>query len=390
MSPNRPVTLFLCGDVMTGRGVDQILPHPSGPEIHERLAGSALDYVALAEQSSGAIPRSVDSAYIWGDALEPMRHADARIVNLETSITTSSAYVPKGINYRMHPANVECLCAAGIDCAALANNHMLDWGREGLADTIATLRARNIAIAGAGRDAAQAWAPAVLSPGDGVRLLVFAAGSGDSGIPGDWAAGEHHSGVAWLPNLSHETVEAIRRRIEPVKRPGDIVVFSIHWGANWGYQPEAGQREFAHRLIDLAGVSIVHGHSSHHPRGVEFFRGKLILYGCGDFINDYEGISGYEEFRSHLVLGYLVTLDTETGAVADVTMLPFETRRFRLTGALPRDAHWLAQRLQEISAGFGSRIRLKHDGSLGADAAASALHRGSSQDVSKKLPATHP
>ena len=85
------VRLFLCGDVMTGRGIDQILPHPCDPALHEDYVQSAIDYVRLAEQLNGPIQRPVNPAYIWGAAIEEWSRAkpDARIVNLETSITRS-------------------------------------------------------------------------------------------------------------------------------------------------------------------------------------------------------------------------------------------------------------------------------------------------------------
>jgi hypothetical protein len=125
-----PITLFLAGDVMTGRGVDQILTPPSAPELHEPFVTDAREYVRLAEQVSGPVPRGVAPDYIWGDALaewERMAPA-ARIVNLETSVTRSDEYEHKGINYRMHPDNLGCLLAAQLDICILANNHVLDYG----------------------------------------------------------------------------------------------------------------------------------------------------------------------------------------------------------------------------------------------------------------------
>ena len=134
------MSLFLSGDVMLGRGVDQILPHPSQPQLHEPHVGSALDYVHLAEE--GRIPRHVDPAYVGGDVLAVLhdRKPAALFINLETAITRGSKPWPKGINYRMHPANVGCLTAAQIDCCALANNHVLDRGQDGLLENLATLR----------------------------------------------------------------------------------------------------------------------------------------------------------------------------------------------------------------------------------------------------------
>ncbi|MCG8024304.1 MAG: CapA family protein [Candidatus Thiodiazotropha endolucinida] len=102
------ITLFLCGDVMTGRGIDQILPYPGKPAIYESHLKSARDYVAIAENKSGHIPRQVPFDYIWGDALTEFEQIkpDLRIINLETAITISEEYWPrKGINYRMHPRN---------------------------------------------------------------------------------------------------------------------------------------------------------------------------------------------------------------------------------------------------------------------------------------------
>ena len=86
---------------MTGRGIDQVLPHPGEPTLHESYAGSALDYVRLAEEANGPIPRSLDLSYVWGVALDELSRAqpDVRIVNLETSITRSDDYVAKGIPF---------------------------------------------------------------------------------------------------------------------------------------------------------------------------------------------------------------------------------------------------------------------------------------------------
>ena len=121
------ITLALCGDVMLGRGIDQILPHPGDPRLYEEHATSALDYVVLAENANGPIPRSAGFSYIWGDALAALETArpDLRIVNLETSITKDGRAERKGINYRMSPDNVPCLVAAKIDCCVLSNNHVL-------------------------------------------------------------------------------------------------------------------------------------------------------------------------------------------------------------------------------------------------------------------------
>ncbi len=210
------ITVFLCGDVMTGRGIDQILPHPSDPRIYEPYMRSAQGYLSLAERRSGPLTKPVDFAYIWGDALEVLDRLrpDVRIVNLETSVTKSENWVPKGINYRMNPDNV------------------------------------------------------------------------------------------------------------------------------------------------------VHGHSSHHPKGIEVYNEKPILYGCGDFLNDYEGISGHEEFRSELVLMYLISVDPSGEKLVRFEIMPLEIKRFRLNKVIREDAEWLRNTLDREYKKLGTRVELNADNSM--------------------------
>ncbi|MGH8502779.1 MAG: CapA family protein [Gammaproteobacteria bacterium] len=363
---DRQVSLFLCGDVMTGRGIDQILPHPSAPNLHESYVRNASIYVKLAEAAYGEIRRPVEPAYPWGEALHALDQAspDVRIINLETSVTTSGSYWrAKGIHYRMHPRNIECLTVAGTDVAVLANNHVLDFGYSGLTETLETLEKAGIGTAGAGRNLEQAQQPARVEIGNGHAVLVFGLGAESSGIAPDWAALEDRVGVDYLDDLSDRTAAAVSDRIRAAKAPGDLVVASIHWGSNWGYEIPRAQIHFAHRLID-SGVDIVHGHSSHHPRAIEIYRSKLILYGCGDFINDYEGISGYETFRDDLRLMYFAQLWTTNGALRELRMVPMMSRRLRLAHASRHDAEWLQATLSRASENFGTRFRLLEDDSL--------------------------
>lgn len=360
MSASPDVTLFLCGDVMTGRAVDQILPCPSDPVLHEPFVRSALEYLEIAERVNGPIARPADLDSIWGDAIAELdRMAPAvRMINLETSITTSGDYERKGINYRMHPANTPCLTAAKIDCCALANNHVLDWGKAGLADTLRVLRGAGIKTAGAGCDLRDAWTPAVIEIGGGSRVLFFAVGTADSGIEPNWAAAESAPGIAFLEDLSDKAVGLVAEHVEQRKVPGDIAVLSIHWGENWGYRIPRRQREFAHKVIDAAGIDVVHGHSSHHPKGIEVHNEKPILYGCGDFLNDYEGISGYKEFRPHLALAYFLTLNSVTAELLHLEMTPLEIKRMRLQHAAREDALWLRDTLTLEGAPLGTEAVL--------------------------------
>ena len=355
------ITLFLCGDVMTGRGIDQVLPRPSDPRLYESYVKSATRYVEIAQSVNGPLPKRVDFSYPWGDALEELERVmpDVRIINLETAITASDDYWKrKGINYRMHPENVPCIKAAKIDCCAIANNHVLDWGYAGLVETLATLEQVNVKSAGAGRNITEAEAPAVMEVNSKGRVLVFAYASPSSGVPRDWAATNSRSGVNFLADLSQQTVRQITAQVQKVKRERDIVVASIHWGNNWGYEIPDEQRNFSHQLIDEAAVDVIHGHSSHHPKGIEVYQDRPIMYGCGDFLNDYEGISGYEEYRDDLVLMYLVTMQPRSGKLVQFEMVPFQIKRFRLNYVSSGDAQWLKRTMNRECAKFGGHIEL--------------------------------
>src|SRR5262245_27677132 len=183
---------------MTGRGIDQALPHPGDSALFERCVRDARDYVKLAEHANGAFTRPVDFKYIWGDALEGLSQAgtDARIINLETSITRSNDCWPdKGIHYRMHPNNIGCLTAARIDVCTLANNHVLDWGHAGLVETLEPLERAGIKSAGAGHNAEEAACPAILGVNGKRRVLLFAFASTSSGVSRTWAATNSTAGI---------------------------------------------------------------------------------------------------------------------------------------------------------------------------------------------------
>lgn len=355
----------MCGDVMTGRGIDQILPYPSAPRIYEPYVRDAREYVELAEDANGPIPKPVDYPDIWGEALDFLARMapDARVVNLETAITICDDYWRKGINYRMHPLNIPAITAAGIDVCSLANNHVLDWGRQGLVETLDVLEKAGMQKVGAGRNSSEAEAPAIVTIERKGRIIVFGFGSETSGIPARWAATHDTPGVNLLPDLTDRTVHRIASPVHKVKKPGDIVVASIHWGGNWGYEIPPEHISFAHMLIDEAGVDIVHGHSSHHVLGIEVYHGKPVIYGCGDFINDYEGIGGYEMYRADLGLMYFVQMDA-SGRFRALRMKPTRMKNFSVKHASGTEAEWLRNTLNREGKRFGTGVELDDEGIL--------------------------
>ena len=363
------VTLLLCGDVMPGRGVDQILPHPGSPELREPGTSDAGVYVRLAERVNGPIRCPVSFDWPWGDALRVADEMapDVRVLNLECAVTRSTDFASgKAVHYRMEPANLPCVTAFKPDACSLANNHALDFGRTGLTDTLHWLAGAGLATVGAGRNPAEAQQATAIPLPEGGRVLVFACGAACSGIPASWAAAPGRPGLDVLTSLDDAAAGSLAGRLREAKQPGDVAVVSIHWGSNWGYEVHDDQARFARLLID-AGADLIHGHSSHHPRPIQIYEGKLILYGCGDCIDDYEGISGYEQFRDDLRLLYFATLRRSTGELTELRMVPMQVREMRLRHARLADSKWLATILGQISRARGARISLDSGGTLSLD-----------------------
>jgi poly-gamma-glutamate synthesis protein (capsule biosynthesis protein) len=242
-----------------------------------------------------------------------------------------------------------------VDVCELANNHVMDWGTLGLIETLTTLKNAGLATAGAGATREEAWRPAVAYLEAGRHVVIAGVGHGSSGIPREWAATDDQPGVALLSDLSEASAEAVGDAVGSAEKPRGVAVVSVHWGSNWGYEVPPQHRSFAHALIDR-GVDVVHAHSSHHPRPIEVYRGKLILYGCGDFIDDYEGIGGHDSFRDDLVLMYFPSIDAGTGKLIELRMMPMRIRRMRLERAAPHEVSWLEELLTGISRPYGTDI----------------------------------
>lgn len=161
--------------------------------------------------------------------------------------------------------------------------------------------------------------------------------------------GELRARIALLPDLSAHTAEQLIGRVRRSKRAGDIAVASIHWGSNWGYEIAPVQVEFAHQLV-RGGIDIVHGRSSHHVRPIEVYQGKLILYGCGDLVTDYEGIGGHDAWRGDLGAMYFATVSSRSGVLVSLLIAPFQPQQMRLTRPSAADRIWLTATLNRINS----------------------------------------
>lgn len=359
------VKILMMGDVMTGRGIDQILPFHNKSNIFEPYMKDAKGYVQLASQKNGPISMPIGMDYIWGFALTTIKEQKPNVIilNLETSITNSDDYMlSKGIHYRMHPKNIDVLKEIKVDVCLLANNHVLDWGEKGFQDTLDTLSLADIKYAGAGENIAKSTQPAIIDINPINRILIFSLGVRSSGIPTSWMAGENKPGVN-LVRLDKNEIDLLKDMTSKLKTQNDIVLVSLHWGGNWGHTIPTEHKDFAHKLIDDANVDIIFGHSSHHPMGIEIYHGKLIIYGAGDIINDYEGISGRENalYRDDLGLIYIAEVKIKSGHIKRLVMVPTIIQKMRINKPDKSDVDWRFRVLSGESRKLGTQIVRSED-----------------------------
>ena len=306
---------------MLGRGVDQALRYKNDPTLHESYVKDARDYLPPSVKTFVESGGYIAPRLIWENLLnEPLYQESAlRIVNLETSITISSDYAKKGINYRLHPKNVDAVEVPGFDYLNLANNHTMDYGLSGLEETMEVLE--DVDYGGVGF-LEEARRPTII--GD---YVIFSIADVSSGVPSSWKATRDRQGVNLIDIRDQVQVSSYTKYIANHVVVDALVIVSIHCGSNWGWEPSQEHKSFCRSLID-AGVSLIHGHSSHHFRGIERYKNGIIFYGCGDLLNDYEIIEGHEEFFPHTVLAYF--LRYEDNQFKYVKVIPYTINNLRL------------------------------------------------------------
>ncbi|KXG47548.1 Capsule synthesis protein, CapA [Penicillium griseofulvum] len=358
MSNPKAFTLTFTGDVMLGRLLDQLMPEHVSNERDERIATTFIKAHPLLLAKGNYTPSSP-----WGTVLPLLQSSTLACINLETSVTTAPIPWPnKVFNYRMHPANLApILHAGGIDYASLANNHTLDFGTEGLTETVKTLQEAKVAYAGVGETAADARKPAVLHlprlsqplEENQQRYTVHVYSASDH--PHVWASVPGFN----LFDYTRDTRSRLREMlVDAEESKPALKVFSVHWGPNYAWEPDGRITSLAHFLIDECGVDIVHGHSSHHVQGVEVYHGKLVIYGCGDFVDDY---ALNEEYRNDLGALWRVVVKEKSGWIGLERLEIFPTRveRFRavLLDYKDPDHVWVRRKISELTEEFGTPVR---------------------------------
>lgn len=373
MAASRTFKINLLGDVMLGRLIDQLFPTHVNSAEESRIVDSFKNQHAQLANHGPETP--------WGNVLPLIRSGDLNIINLETSVTTHDIKWPDKIfNYRMHPDNIEALRVADIDVVSLANNHTLDFCEAGFVETLKTIRkapTQNlspISFVGAGATAEEAQRhtgcflprhiPFLLPSHPqyvGQRLVDIYSFSDH---PQDWAFVPRFNFI----DYTEDTRQRVKKRLlgkDPTLP--DVRIVSIHWGPNYCRSPSDEIKALAHFFIEECDVDIIHGHSSHHIQGVEIYKGKLILYGCGDFVDDY---AVNAEWRNDLSALWRVTVQEEGEKLVlrRLEVFPNRIRNFQ-AGLLDRkdaDHKWLTKRFRELCAEMGTSLEeeLGDDGQI--------------------------
>jgi len=322
------ICLGLTGDVMLGRLVDRyVFGNP----------GMRRDYV-------------------WGDLIPVFHRMDLRLINLECVIASSGipwAWTPKTFHFRARPRAMGALREARIDFAGLANNHILDFDVGALKECLNLLDGSAVKRAGAGMTLAEASSPAILSAG-GFRCAVIAVTDNEPG----WAAAHDRPGVNFIDfdenGLRQPYLRHVEETIAAARREAEFVVVSAHVGPNWG-RPSPSARAVARQIIDL-GADVYWGHSNHTTQGIELYRGRPILYSCGDFVNDY---AVDPDERNDL--SYFFEIRIVDAAVRELRLHPVRIDRFQVNRATGSDASWIRRWMEERCAAVGTHVEREDD-----------------------------
>lgn len=290
--------VLFAGDVMLGRLVNQVLAN-------------------------------AQFTYVWGDTIDIIKKADFSLINLECPISSKGKKWNKTFkvfHFRANLDAIQTLNCASIDYVSLANNHILDYDVEALLDTLDILDKNNISYSGAGRNLKEAMKPAIierqLKPTNNnscynvynkevnnidnkntIRIGLISLTDNEP----EWEAKDDLAGINYIPTTlaSDRYYNRLQNEIENAKKQSDLVIVSSHVGPHFREIPSTKYVNFAHKIIDF-GADIYWGHSNHMPQGIELYKHnnntKIILYDCGDFIDDYAIDSNYRNDLSFIFL----------------------------------------------------------------------------------------
>lgn len=237
----------------------------------------AVGDLMLSRTVSDKIKKHNDPHYPFLEVADFLKGADITFGNLENPITDGPRIVAYQMQLRADPGIEWALEENGFDILSLANNHLPDFGDQGIKDTLNALNATGIEHTGAGMNLAEAREPAYV--GRNELVFAFLAYNDTDVVPERYEAAENRPGTA-IMNL-----DFLEEDVKKAKQNADFVIVSMHSGKEYVQLPNGSQTDFAHRAID-AGAELVVGHHPHVVQTMEQYNGKYIFYSLGNFVFD--------------------------------------------------------------------------------------------------------
>jgi poly-gamma-glutamate capsule biosynthesis protein CapA/YwtB (metallophosphatase superfamily) len=294
--------IVLTAGCSAGAPTHHAAPRPADrarPLVRYRLPVAASGDVTLAFAGdvhfAGRVARLLeDPASTFGPITAVLKAADFTAVNLETAVTSRGRPQPKNYHFTTTPVAFTALRDAGVDLVTMANNHVLDYGQTGLADTLAAAKAAHFPYVGVGVNAAAAWAPYVTTV-NGTKIAVVGV-SQVAELASSWVATPNRPGEANAINLG-QTLAAVRA----AKRRARVVIVFVHWGTEGTACPDQNQLSLAPKLA-AAGASIIIGAHAHMLQGSGWLGHTFVAYGMGNFLwweNSYSTATGVLKLTLH-------------------------------------------------------------------------------------------
>jgi poly-gamma-glutamate synthesis protein (capsule biosynthesis protein) len=270
-----------CSSSAPARHTTKAAADRAGPVVRHRSRTAAAGEITLAFAGdvhfAGRVARLLkDPATAFGPITSVLRSADFTAVNLETAVTSRGRPQPKTYHFATTPDAFTALRDAGVDLVTIANNHVLDYGQIGLADTLAAAHAAHFAYVGAGVNAAAAWAPYVTTI-NGNKIAIVGV-SDVAELASSWVATAGRPGEANAINLGR-TLAAVRA----AKRRARTVIVFMHWGTEGTACPDQNQLSLAPQLA-AAGATIIIGSHAHMLQGSGWLAHTFVAYGMGNFL----------------------------------------------------------------------------------------------------------
>ncbi|HHV28087.1 CapA family protein [Acetivibrio mesophilus] len=281
--------------------------------------------------------------YPYDNIKRILKDSDITIGNLECAISSrgTPALKKESLLFRAAPENAAALKEAGFDVLNLANNHTMDFGREGLMDTVDFINSAGIKTFGAGKNRETAGKPLYIKvKGTVVGFLGFSA------FPS-----EGYFFLEDQPDVAQVDIESLGEEVKTAKENCDVLIVSFHWGKEFDFYPVESQKSAAHIALDN-GADIIIGHHPHVLQGVEIYNGKPIFYSLGNFVFDRQIPRGTDET-------VMLKVEIEKSKIGKIELVPLKIIDCQPTEAGFDDGVKILERLKLFSEGMGSDIDIR-------------------------------